>query len=285
MLAPQSRLLSDGRRLHLQHGPIDLIIEVWGDNRDDAYAAATHRFQNILQELVDELPTLRSEARTNQAFDSPTARRMQAAVEPYAADTFVTPMAAVAGAVADEILSTMRTATNFEKAYVNNGGDTAFYLTTEQKIDALLFGPLGSRITVAGHTPCRGVATSGWQGRSHSLGIADTVTVAACNAASADVAATVIANSVDLPGHPEIERSPATEISPDSDLQQRPVTTGVGVLSQMDVATALDAGIKFAEIILARQLIAGALLTLRSESRIVGMKDQIVIQERNLLNE
>ena len=285
MLAPQSRLLSDGRRLHLQHGPIDLIIEVWGDNREDAYSAATHRFKNILQELVDELPMLRSKARLNQPFDGPTARRMQAAVEPYALDTFVTPMAAVAGAVADEILSTMKTATNFEKAYVNNGGDTAFHLTTEQKIDALLLGPLASRITVNGHTPCRGIATSGWQGRSHSLGIADTVTVAACDAASADVAATLIANAIDLPDHPEIERSPATKISPDSDLGERSVTTGVGILSQTDVATALDAGLKFAEIILARQLIAGALLSLRAETRIVGMTDQIVINERNLLNE
>ena len=285
MLAPQSRLLSDGRRLHLQHGPIDLIIEVWGENRDEAYAAATSRFQYILQELVDELPTLRSEARLNRRFDGPTARRMQAAVEPYVPDTFITPMAAVAGAVADEILSTMRTSTNFEKAYVNNGGDTAFHLTTEEKIDALLFGPLASRITVTGHTTCRGIATSGWQGRSHSLGIADTVTVAACNAASADVAATLIANSIDLPGHPEVERSPATEISPDSDLGERPVTTRVGVLSQMDVANALDAGLKFAERILALQLIAGALLSLRSENRIVGMTDQIVINERNLLNE
>ena len=34
--------------------------------------------------------------------------------------------------------------------------------------------------------PHRGVATSGWRGRSHSLGIADSVTVVARNAAAAD---------------------------------------------------------------------------------------------------
>ena len=48
----------------------------------------------------------------------------------------------------------------------------------------------------------RGIATSGWRGRSFSLGIADAVTVLAATAAEADAAATMIANAVDLPGHP-----------------------------------------------------------------------------------
>ena len=51
----------------------------------------------------------------------------------------------------------------------------------------------------------RGIATSGWRGRSFSLGIADAVTVLAATAAEADAAATVIANAVDLPGHPAID--------------------------------------------------------------------------------
>ncbi|MDG2204143.1 MAG: UPF0280 family protein, partial [Alphaproteobacteria bacterium] len=173
MHAPQSSLLPDGRRLHLHHGPIDLIIEVWGQNRADAYAAATGRFQTILQELVDELPTLRTKANATTAFESPTARRMQYAVTPYAANIFVTPMAAVAGAVADEILAAMAGATTFDKGYVNNGGDTAFHLEGDAHIDALIAAPIPGHIRVAAEDPCRGVATSGWQGRSHSLGIAD----------------------------------------------------------------------------------------------------------------
>ena len=84
MQSPQSRLLPDGRRLHLQHGPIDLIIEVWGSERKHAYLVAANRFQNILQELVDELPGLRSKASLNRKFDGPTARRMQAAAAPLA---------------------------------------------------------------------------------------------------------------------------------------------------------------------------------------------------------
>ena len=284
MHAPQSSLLPDGRRLHLHHGPIDLIIEVWGQNRADAYAAATRRFQTILQELVDELPTLRTKVNATTAFKSSTARRMHYAVKPYAANIFVTPMAAVAGAVADEILAAMAGATTFDKGYVNNGGDTAFHLEGDAHIDALIAAPIPGHIRVAAEDPCRGVATSGWQGRSHSLGIADSVSVVASNAAAADVAATLIANAVDLPGHPAITRTPASGLSPDSDLSDRPVTTDVGHLPETDVDAALDAGMEFAQGALNADRIAGALLTLQSHSRHVGVADQIAFPERNFLN-
>ena len=78
--------------------------------------------------------------------------------------------------------------------------------------------------------PVRGIATSGWRGRSFSLGIADAVTVLADRAAMADAAATIIANAVDLPGHPGVVRVPARDLAPDSDLGDRLVTQGVGEL-------------------------------------------------------
>ena len=277
-------MLPDGRRLHLHHGPIDLIIEVWGQNRASAYAAATERFQTILQELVDELPTLRTRVDATTAFESPIARRMQYAVTPYAAHIFVTPMAAVAGAVADEVLAAMADATTFDKAYVNNGGDTAFHVGGSAHIDAFIAAPIPGHIRVAADDPCRGVATSGWQGRSHSLGIAESVSVVALNAAAADVAATLIANAVDLPGHPAITRMPASDLSTDSDLSDLLVTTDVGHLPEIDVNAALDAGMEFAQGALNADRIAGALLTLQSHSRHVGVADQIAFPERNFVN-
>ncbi len=81
----------------------------------------------------------------------------------------------------------------------------------------------------------RGIATSGWRGRSHSLGIADAVTVLAATASAADAAATIIANAVDLPGHPAIARRPARALSPDSDLGTRLVTVGVGALPAAEI--------------------------------------------------
>ena len=92
--------------------------------------------------------------------------------------------------------------------------------------------------------PVRGIATSGAAtkgagGRSFSLGIADAVTVLAAIAAAADAAATIIANAVDLPGHPAIRRVPASEIDPDSDLGDRLVTVTVGRLFESEIRAAL----------------------------------------------
>ena len=126
----QIRLLPGGR-LHMHDGPIDLIIEAFGlpDQVDAAYRAASARFQTILDELCAELSALRQPCR--QESDWPagsTARRMMSAVTPYAAEYFITPMAAVAGAVAEEILASMLSAASLTRAYVNNGGDIAFHL-------------------------------------------------------------------------------------------------------------------------------------------------------------
>src|SRR5690606_41231750 len=73
----------------------------------------------------------------------------------------------------------------------------------------------GDRIRIRAEDEVRGVATSGWRGRSFSLGIADAVTVLARTGAEADAAATLIANAVDLPGHPAIKRRPARELAPE----------------------------------------------------------------------
>jgi hypothetical protein len=98
------------------------------------------------------------------------------------------------------------------------------------------------RIRVGAADPVRGVATSGRGGRSLSLGIADSVTVLARTAAAADAAATLVANAVDLPDHPGIERVPARELDPDSDLGARLVVVGCGPLSPVEAEAALERG-------------------------------------------
>jgi len=116
----------------------------------------------------------------------------------------------------------------------------------------------------------RGVATSGCRGRSFSLGIADAVTVLAKTAAQADAAATVIANAVDLPGHPGIVRLPANQLQPDSDLGARLVTRSVGALGEGEIDDALNAGVNRAQQLLAEGLIEGAALRLLGETALVG---------------
>jgi hypothetical protein len=93
---PQVGWLKDGKRLHLQDGPIDLIVEAEGSaaNKRTAYAAATGRFAGLLDELCDELTLLRTAADPARcALQGIVARRMHAAVAPFATDRFITPAA------------------------------------------------------------------------------------------------------------------------------------------------------------------------------------------------
>lgn len=278
--SPQIRLLADGRRLHLQDGPIDLIVEAHGSeaNIRVAYDAAAQRFTGLLDALCSELAELRNAADPGRCLLQGTvARRMHAAVAPYAADRFVTPMAAVAGAVAEEILGAMLRQAKLARAYVNNGGDIALHLADGEHFTVgLVDRPdrpgLMRTMIIDAEDSSRGVATSGRHGRSFSLGIADAVTVLARTASQADAAATIIANSVDLPGHPAIVRCPAHDLQPDSDLGARLVTRDVGELSFGEIDGALEAGMACARQLLAADLIDGAALSLHGEMRVVALK-------------
>jgi ApbE superfamily uncharacterized protein (UPF0280 family) len=276
---PQIGFLADGRRLHLQDGPIDLIVAARGNESDihTAYDAAVRRFTGLLDTLCEELPGLRKAADPASCrLRGRVARRMYAAVAPFAAEHFITPMAAVAGAVAEEILGAMVDAAHLERAYVNNGGDIALHLGEEQRFTVGLVdrpdAPGLMRTTIIeADDVARGIATSGRLGRSFSLGIADAVTVLARTAAQADAAATIIANAVDLPGHPAVLRCPAHDLQPDSDLGGRLVTRAVGDLPLVEIGEALEAGAGKARGLLARGLIESAALRLHGETRIVAL--------------
>ena len=287
---PQIGWLADGRRIHLHDGPIDLIVEARGTgaNVRAAYDAAVVRFTGLLDELCDELSELRKPARpATSSLKGGVARRMYHAVAPFAADHFITPMAAVAGAVAEEILGAMVQASDLDRAYANNGGDIALHLAdggcfAVGLIDRPDMPGLIGKTIVESKDPTRGIATSGWRGRSFSLGIADAVTVLARTAAQADAAATIIANAVDLPEHPAIVRYPANDLQPDSDLGAYLVTRGVGELSLHDITTALDAGTDAARSLLGSGLIDGAALHLQGETRVVALKNSDGIAWRPL---
>ena len=193
----------------------------------------------------------------------------------FARHTFITPMAAVAGSVAEEVLYAMVTAAQVERAHVNNGGDIAIHLTpwkdyrvglVDRPEDPTFF----THSLIHWTDATRGIASSGWRGRSFSLGIADAVTVLAHNASTADAAATLIANAVDLPGHPCITRIPANELQPDSDLGARPVTRAVGPLTPGEIAAALDGGMMAAHAMLSSGIIIACALHLAGETRTTG---------------
>lgn len=270
----QAQVLAGGR-LHLSDGPIDLVIGAEGD-AERAYRAATARFATVLDELCAELPLLRSPSTPGgPAPRGATARRMDAAVRPHGARVFITPMAAVAGAVADEVLAAMTGAAELSRAYVNNGGDIALHLgegasfaigMVETPETPNLFGST----RIGSGDPARGIATSGWRGRSFSLGVADSVTILARDAAGADACATLVANAVDLPGHPAVARAPARDFDPQSDLGRRLVTRGVGALTGAEIDAALAAGAAEAARLIEGGAIFAAALRLQGATRVVG---------------
>jgi ApbE superfamily uncharacterized protein (UPF0280 family) len=267
-----------GNRLHLQDGPIDLVIEAAGaaGEVEAAYAAAEHRFETILDELCAELPLLRAAIRPGSAApEGIVARRMWQAASPFA-DVFITPMAAVAGSVAEEVLYAMTESAALHRAYVNNGGDIALHLapggrTAIGLVDRPDRPQLYGTVSIAATQPVRGIATSGWRGRSFSLGIADAVTILAKTATAADAAATVVANAVDLPGHPQIVRQPACDRDPRSDLGTIPVTVDVGALTAAEVAAALARGLAVAQDCVAKNLIEAAALHLGGKTVQTGL--------------
>lgn len=271
-MAPQFNSLPDGR-LHFSHGPIDLIIQA--DGRQDAVGAAHRdawqRFQTVLPELVSELPLLQRPVGETCPLDGVVARRMWAACHPFRA-SFITPMAAVAGAVAQEIIACYDRP-GIDRAAVNNGGDIALHLGADASYrvgvctdivtatqDALR-GDLqvDGAITITASMPVRGVATSGWGGRSFSLGIADSVTVLAASAAQADSAATVIANAVNI-DDARIRRAPASQLKDNADLGDIPVTVDVPCLESGLIDAALRAGLAQARRLQEQGLIFDAVL-------------------------
>lgn len=269
-----SVLLPDGR-LHLQHGPIDIIAQAFGDAREvaAAYQQAASRFQTVLQSLVDELPILRTPlGRVLPNVNGPIGRRMVQAVWPYRR-VYITPMAAVAGSVADEVLAAMLAGRNIARAYVNNGGDIALHLAPGEVLRLGVVAnqdrpAIDARAEIRHADPVRGIATSGWRGRSQSLGIADAVTILAATGAIADAAATMVANAVNV-DHSAIIRRPARQLRDDSDLGDLLVTVDVGPLPASAIRLGLDRGATRARGLIRRGLIHGAWLALQGETRAV----------------
>lgn len=274
MFAPPVMQELTGERLHLSHGPIDIVLKAWGSRAAvrEAYRAAGARFPAILPELCDELAALRAPLRDGPVVGGAVARRMVAACRPFA-DVFLTPMAAVAGAVADELLAHMTAAASLERVFVNDGGDIAVLVTPGYALDIGVVGEFSSGPVPAINGAVRldaasgvgGIATSGARGRSFSLGIADSATILARDAATADVAATLVANAVDIDS-PAIRRRPARELDPDSDLRDLPVTVSVGPLKPEEIDIALARGLERALGYRRRGLIADAALMLQGRT-------------------
>lgn len=237
-------------------------------------------FPSVLPELVEEISVLRSPVNEDQKLPiGSVANKMTKTVMRYHQYGRITPMICVAGAVADAVLQIMLNGRQLERAYVNNGGDIALHLSEHKRFDiGVCENPdttpnavsISSTVRIESHQGIGGIATSGWRGRSHSLGIADAVTVLADTAVNADAAATLIANAVDLPDSEKVTRVAAHELNPDSDLKQQAVTTDVQTLNSKEISYALQSGVNTATRMLRNKQCVAAFISLQGTSRVVG---------------
>lgn len=270
---------------------MDIVIgaDPWGPDGEAAVAFAHEqawtRFDPLLGELMAEWPVLRLPVQAGAPcpLQGDVARRMWQACAPWAGETYITPMAAVAGSVAQELLAVYARA-GVARAWVNNGGDIALHLAPGQSVRVGLYADLArlqvhelmqglnldGAFEVTYPMPVRGVATSGWRGRSFSLGIADSVTVLAATAAQADAAASIIANAVNV-AHPGIRRQPANSLRDMTDLGDLQVTVDVPTLPVEWVQRALQAGLQRARECRAQGLISAAVLVCQGQSMLLPM--------------
>lgn len=256
-------------------GPMTLSISAWKEGVPRPVIAARSArtalaclailadFQEYLKKPVVELPP-------DRPLPGVVARARDAAL---AVGRELTPLAAVAGAVADEVAD-RAWELGADRVLVNNGGDIALRLKAgknarvgikkRSRSGSLADEPFLGRLRVLWGDGVGGVATSGRQGRSHSLGLADLVTVWTATASLADAAATALANAVYAESS-EVVRHPARELDPSSDLKEKLVVRSVGKLSSAARFDALQAGMDAAAELFRAGLIRGCLIAIQSD--------------------
>jgi len=305
---PTWATLEDGRA-HFQHGPTDLIITIDAAPEvvEAGLAAGWMVFETLLEGLVVDLDMLRSDVEVLPSAEvvecsTSTATQMVEAAKQVATGGFLTPMAAVAGSIADTVCQAItdvvadadadadamadsgpsadtESAGGMWRVIVNNGGDISLALgqgasLTVGIVDLSTGARLGS-VNVDHDHNVRGVATSGRGGRSLSMGIADSVTVLASSAALADAAATRIASAVDLEGFEDdrlVHRRPANEIDGATDLEDRLVVVGVEPLTLAQQDLALKAGGRVASRLIENKTITAAYLKLDQRCLVMDQK-------------
>lgn len=185
-------------------------------------------------------------------------------------DDDLTPMAAVAGTIADATADFLAES-GLTRVIVNNGGDVAVRLAKGEKVSVGIRPDVNRprvshRLLLFPEMGIGGACTSGLGGRSFTRGIASAATVLADRAAIADAAATAVANATFIKTS-TVHQRPAERIDPDTDLKGAEVVTSVGSLSDDEIKMALEQGITRAQRLIDRGVIKGACVAVKSAMR------------------
>ena len=258
-------------RLYLEYGPTNLVVEAFHKDKQKIYNYIIENIGEMLSQLSLELAKLRENTKENTRFKSEIAKKMNDSTKIFL-PRFITPLASVAGAISEILLDKVLSKFNLKKIYINNGGDVAIFLKKKQTLKLLVATTNNFLITLEGDGCKYGVATSGWKGRSFSMGIADSVTTIARSSSIADAAATIIANDTNIENHKNIKKQKANEIDEYSDLKNKLITTSVGELSENDIKQALKKGTITAKKLIEKKIILTALLNVKENYVYVGKK-------------
>jgi ApbE superfamily uncharacterized protein (UPF0280 family) len=268
------RLLKEGVAL-VDSGPLYATIHVSAGERPLSEAAIDggNYALKILEQLAAFLPVIKSRSCKlyTQAGYPPVVNDMISATQ-ATGDPDFTPMAAVAGAIADLVADYVTETTDATRIMINNGGDISIRLKDGNHVRVgLCTGLAASRVDyfLSVDKDC-GICTSGFGGRSFTLGIASAVTVLAGRASLADAFATYIGNKTSIDA-PNIKRERADSLDPDTDIPGKDVTTFVGDLSDAETERALQNGWEGAIRFLNNGTIDGAVIAVKRKIVTVGV--------------
>lgn len=246
-------------------GPMRLVIGAWkeGQARTEAALAAAETAFDYLARIARFRKMLSLPAgRIQEKPEDEIARRMLRSVRRIG-DADLTPMAAVAGTLADFVADGLLER-GMTKVVVDNGGDVAVRLSGNESVTIGIRPDIRQQeishvLRLDARLPSWGIATSGLGGRSFTRGIASAVTTISREASMADAAATAIAN-VCFVVDDRIVQVPAEDLDPNTDLMGIPVTVRVGSLSPEKVAMAVQNALLKAEALKKAGAIIGALI-------------------------
>ena len=173
----------------------------------------------------------------------------------------LTPMAAVAGTIADGVAAFL-SRRGMTRVIVNNGGDVAIRTGSDESVNVgirpdLIQNAITDIIKLGEERASWGVATSGLEGRSMTQGVASAATIIAGSASVADAAATSIANASYVEDETVIQR-PAEELDEQTDISGTLVTVQAGPFTEEKKDRALMRAMKKAKALINTGLIFGA---------------------------
>ncbi len=271
--------LIEDDKLFIENGPTNIIAEVFSSEKKEIYDLICEYSSKFLKDLSLEIETLKKPTYQKNTFVSEIANTMFESTQLFLPN-FITPMASVAGSISELLLLKVLEKFDVNKMYINNGGDISLYINKNDKFNFSIGGETSFVVEYADTNGFGGIATSGWKGRSFSMGIADSVTVIAEKASVADAAATIIGNHIDLKNSNKIKKIAANNLYEETDLNDKLITVSVENLTENEIRQAMSRGRNISEDYISKNLIKTVIINLQDNILILGHKFNIKFNKK-----